>query len=377
MRILHALPALNRGGTERLVLALASYQQQMGHSVVVVTFNPLNLWPDESAHLHVKTFACTFVNHRLFRTPLHDAQEFAQFLSNWQPDVVHSHSHWTERIVLACLDQPVALLQHFHLEYQEWRRPRWNLLRNWFGRWQLSLIHRRHHTSFLAVSQATTGYYRNHLPAPLAHRLQCLPNFLGLPVRSTPRSAPHAPMRLLSVGRLVAVKRHDRLLDLAAELMRSGVSFELSIAGDGPLRHDLETRIQQSGLNSCVKCCGNQSDILRWYENADILLHPAESEPFGLVILEAMARGVPSIVEQSSMGPRDFLSPGINGFACDFTDTSAVAKILIEIIRSPALYCQVSSASIETAKNFSLSLYWQRLSAIYASSGWHSALCNV
>ena len=184
MRIMHALPALNRGGTERLVLALASYQQQMGHRVVVVTFNPLNLWPEESAHLHVKNFACTFVTHRLFRRPLHDAEKFSKFLSDWKPDLVHSHSHWTERIVLACLDQPVLLIQHFHLEYQEWKRPRWNLLRNWLGRWQLCLSHWRRGTTFLAVSQVTRAYYRHHLPAPLARRLQCY-LILYLPVQQS------------------------------------------------------------------------------------------------------------------------------------------------------------------------------------------------
>ena len=371
MRILHALPALNRGGTERLVLALASYQQQQGHRVVVVTFDPLNLWPEESARLQLKTFPCTTAIHRLLRRPVHDAPGFAEFLKVWEPDVIHSHSHWTERIVLACLDQPGVMrwrpvfIQHFHLEYSEWQRPRWHQIRHWFGRWQLTLSHWRRGTRFLAVSQATTAYYRRHLPAPLTRRLHCLPNFLALPVRSEPRPAPHTPLRLLAVGRLVAVKRHDRLLALAAELIRLGLSFELRLIGDGPLRSELETRIQQLGIGDYVQCRGNQPEMLACYEGADVLLHPAISEPFGLVILEAMARGLPCIVEQSSLGPRDFLKPGINGLSADFGDAHGTARSVIDLSRSPNLYRQVSKSSIDTATGFLLPSYWQSLSTVY------------
>lgn len=374
MRILHALPALNRGGTERLVLALASYQQQQGQSVVVATFDPLNLWPEETAHLHLETFSCTTAIHRLLRPPVHDAHDFARFLKAWQPDVIHSHSHWTERIVLACLDQlsllrrRPGLIQHFHLEYPEWQRPRLHQIRHWCGRLQLGLSHWRRGTCFLAVSQATTAYYRRHLPPPLTRRLDCLPNFLALPVRSEPRSGPNTPLRLLAVGRLVAVKRHERLLALAAELMRCGLAFDLHLIGDGPLRSELETRIKQLGLDGYVKCCGNQPDMLACYEAADVLLHPATSEPFGLVILEAMSRGLPCIVERSSLGPRDFLRSGVNGFSADFRDPLGTIKTLINISVSPSLYHQVSAKSIDTARRFLLPAYWQHLSAIYASS---------
>jgi glycosyltransferase involved in cell wall biosynthesis len=296
---------------------------------------------------------------------VHDAQGFEQFLRAWHPDVIHSHSHWTERILLACLDQPAVLIQHFHLEYQEWQRPQWHQIRQWFGRWQLCLSHWRRSTRFLAVSQATTSYYRHQLPAPLARQLHCLPNFLALPLRSEARSCHHTPLRLLAVGRLVAVKRHDRLLALAAELIRCGLAFQLKLMGDGPLRSELETRIQQLGLGEHVMCYGNQLDMLACYEAADVLLHPAKSEPFGLVILEAMARGLPCIVEKSSLGPRDFLISGINGLTAEFEDAISTARVLTELIGSPIVYRQISERSIAMASDYLLPCYWQRLSVFY------------
>jgi glycosyltransferase involved in cell wall biosynthesis len=368
MRILHVLPALNRGGTERFVLALATHQQQRGHTVVVVTFDPLNLWFEESETLRIETFSCMTAIHRLLRRPVHDAHEFEQYINAWQPDVIHSHSHWTERIVLACQYHQGVFIQHFHLEYQEWQRPRWHQIREWCGRWQLWLSHFRRGTRFVAVSHATRSFYRRHLPATLARRLHCLPNFLALPVRSLPRTGFRNPLRLLAVGRLVTVKAHDRLLPLAVELIRRDMAFELHLVGDGPLRHELETKIHQLGLGACVKCCGMQPDILTSYEDADVLLHPAISEPFGLVILEAMARGLPCIVEQASAGPRDFLLPGINGLNADFCDVNGTVRTLTNLVSSTVLYREVSEKSLETAKRFMVSSYWSRLSAIYTTT---------
>jgi UDP-D-galactose:(glucosyl)LPS alpha-1,6-D-galactosyltransferase len=105
--------------------------------------------------------------------------------------------------------------------------------------------------------------------------------------------------------------------------------------------------------------------MLACYEAADVLLHPAKSEPFGLVILEAMARGLPCIVEQSSLGPRDFLISGINGLSAEFEDAVGTARVLTELIDSPAVYRQLSESSISMASDYLLPGYWQKLSAFY------------
>lgn len=368
MKILHALPALNRGGTERLVLALAAEQQRLGHRVVIATFDSLNLWPDESASLVVRFFRCTRAEHRLLRSPHHDADGFAAFLKQWQPEVIHSHSHWTERIVLACLEHPARLIQHFHLEYPEWVSPRWHQVRAWCGRWQLALSHWKHNTCFLAVSRATYIYYRRNLPCWLGSRLRCFPNFQTLPLVNQARSCPSPPLRFLSVGRLVAVKRHDLLFPLIHELIRCGLDCELHIAGDGPLLQDLKAAAVSWGVAASVHFCGNQQDMMTAYDSADLLLHPAALEPFGLVILEAMARGLPVLMDQACLGPREFVMPDANGLAVDFTNSEATAQRLIELLADPQRYQALSAHSVLTASAYSLDSYADHLLPLYRAT---------
>ena len=365
MKILHTLPALNRGGTERFVLTLANHQQKHGHEVVVATFDHTNHWPSESSHLRIETFHCSRAIHRFLRQPDHDAHGFTLFLKDFKPDIIHSHSHWTSLIVNACPRQPATYIQHFHLEYPEWESSDRLFQRKNLGRWQLTLTSLLRRTSFIAVSETTDKYYRKNLPPPLLPRLSRLPNFLGLPSRSVPRTRWHEPLRVLSVGRLVAVKRHFSLLALARSLISRGLNFSITIVGEGPLAPDLELEIEKAGLQDKIRLAGIRADMIQCYEDADILVHPALEESFGLVILEAMSRGLPCIVEEECFGPKEFLNPGKDSLAASFSNPEGVANIIQRILASKSYFQTISANAIATSKKFSLEVYWNRLAPIY------------
>lgn len=365
MKILHTLPALNRGGTERFVLTLANYQQNLGHEVVVATFDRTNLWPNESSQLCIKTFHCSRAIHRFLRSPDHDGHEFSLFLNDFKPDVIHSHSYWTSLIVNACPRQPATYVQHFHLEYPEWKSSDRFLQRKNLGRWQLAWTCFLRRTRFIAVSDTNEKYYRKNLPAPLLPRLSRLPNFLGLPSRSVPRISCRAPLRIISVGRLVTVKRHSCLLALARILISRSLSFSMEIIGEGPLATDLEIDIEKAGLQDNMRLAGVRTDMIQCYEDADILLHPAIEETFGLVILEAMSRGLPCIVEEDCFGPKEFLNPGKDSLTASFSNPEGVADTIQSLLASDYLYQTISANAISTSKKFSLEDYWNKLAPIY------------
>jgi colanic acid/amylovoran biosynthesis glycosyltransferase len=110
------------------------------------------------------------------------------------------------------------------------------------------------------------------------------------PSRCKARSA---PLMLLTVGRLHAVKDHAFLVRACAQLHTRGVEFECSIAGDGPERRRLESLIRKLGLEERVTLLGHvpreQMDSL--YDRADVVVLTSRSEGIPLVLMEAMARG--------------------------------------------------------------------------------------
>ncbi len=121
-------------------------------------------------------------------------------------------------------------------------------------------------------------------------------------------------LRLLSVGRLHAVKNHRFLISACARLEQRGVDFECVIAGDGPERGALSRQVRSQGLNRRVIFLGQvEREALRdYYARSDLVVLTSRSEGVPLVLMEAMAQGrlvlapaitgIPELVEHGKSG---------------------------------------------------------------------------
>lgn len=162
-------------------------------------------------------------------------------------------------------------------------------------------------------------------------RLTRIPNFSRL----TPRApGPRAnPVRLLALGRLVAKKGFDVLLDALATLAPDAPPVALTIAGDGPLRATLEQRARALGPRTVVRFVGWVEDVAALFAAADLFVLPSRDEPFGIVVLEAMASGVP-IVTTRTAGPLEVLDAETARFVA-VGDAAALAAALAAELAAP------------------------------------------
>ena len=110
-----------------------------------------------------------------------------------------------------------------------------------------------------------------------------------------------APL-LLSLGRLHHAKAFDTLIKVVAKM--SGVY--LWIAGEGPLREELEDLIQKLNVQDRVILLGWRSDRAALFQASDICVFPSRYEPFGTVFVQAWAQETP-LVTTASDGPRQFV----------------------------------------------------------------------
>src|SRR6202035_4825075 len=108
--------------------------------------------------------------------------------------------------------------------------------------------------------------------------------------KSAPNFAPVGP-RLICVGRLVAEKGQLLLIEAAARLARKGIWFELVLAGDGPIRGQLEELIEKYALKDRIGIPGGTSSTALRDEilAARALVHPTFAEGLRVVIMEAVA----------------------------------------------------------------------------------------
>ncbi|HYI38575.1 MAG TPA: glycosyltransferase family 4 protein [Thermoleophilaceae bacterium] len=122
------------------------------------------------------------------------------------------------------------------------------------------------------------------------------------------------PVRILYVGRLVSLKGQPVLLDAMARLAEAGVEAELILVGDGPERDALERRAARLGLDGRVAFAGplGQDEVREHYARADVFCLPSFAEGVPVVLMEAMAAGLP-VVTTRIAGVPELVEDGVEG----------------------------------------------------------------
>ncbi|MEM7467572.1 MAG: glycosyltransferase, partial [Pseudomonadota bacterium] len=139
-------------------------------------------------------------------------------------------------------------------------------------------------------------------------------------------------INLLAIGRLVHKKGFDLLIEAVSELAKS-FSLSLNIVGDGQERTTLGNLVKKRNLSDYVRLSGWSDDVGGLLDNADIFVLPSRDEPFGIVCLEAMARGVP-IVATRTQGPREILDER-SAVLVDVNSSSALEAGIAKSMSSP------------------------------------------
>lgn len=143
-----------------------------------------------------------------------------------------------------------------------------------------------------------------------------------------------APM-LLFVGRL----RYYKGLDTLLRAMISLPDVQLSVVGDGPMKENWQMLAKELGLDERVNFVGNveDRDLPDWYKRADIFVLPSNSraEAFGLVLLEAMASGLPCITTELGTGTSWIVQNGKTGLVVLPSNPQALAEAITSLLQDP------------------------------------------
>lgn len=150
-----------------------------------------------------------------------------------------------------------------------------------------------------------------------------IPNFSALGAVDTISLPTAQPYRLVSYGRMVHKKGFDVLLHALARVRARGLSVQLDLGGDGPEREVLAELIEHLRLSDCVRLCGWVHDVEAFLSGARAFILPSRDEPFGIAMLEAMARGVP-VLATTTQGPREVLADAC-GLLVDSDDVDGLA----------------------------------------------------
>jgi glycosyltransferase EpsD len=171
---------------------------------------------------------------------------------------------------------------------------------------------------------------------------------------------------LVNVGNFLPKKNQSFIVDILSILLSKGVKSNLTFVGDGITRQEVEARAKEQKLEELVVFKGKTDDVKAILLDNSIYVHSAHYEPFGLVLLEAMAAGLP-VVSLDGLGNRDIIQDGINGFLIDQGDENRFVKCIINLINDLELYQKIQQEGYKTAYKYDIQPYVDQLLELYKS----------
>ncbi|HXD55063.1 MAG TPA: glycosyltransferase [Solirubrobacteraceae bacterium] len=343
MRLLVTVPwAETLGGAEAMLDAILHGSREEGHEVEPVFFEH-GSWPErlrgEGFHVEVIEAGRLREAHRWVAT----VRRLAAIMRERRPDLImdwaaKTHLYGAPAAVLAGMTDRV-------LWWQQAIPPR----NGWLDRVATRLPAR----AIFCYSRAAADAQSLLRPARAIHIVNA-----GAP-EPEPAHGP-GPLQLPAdvpivglVGRLQPWKGQDRLLRAQALLRDRGIPMHLVIVGgdawglSSEYAAALPALVSELGLDGAVTMTGQVPDAGPYVEQFDVLVNASDPEPFGIVLLEGMSRGV-AVLGVDSGGPSEFLQSGRTGILARSGAPADLADGLQQLLVSPDRRAEIARAGLES-----------------------------
>ena len=353
MRVLHVIRATGMAGAETHLLALLGGLRARGLdaqlALLTTRDQPLHDYRELLRQRGIPLHTFAMRGHLEPKLLL----RLRALMQELRPSLVHTHLFHADLYgaLAARWAQVPALVSSRHNDNAFRRRQPWRGLNRRL--WRMA-------DAGIAISQAVADFVVEVENAP-RDKLRVI--HYGLQWQPSPNAERQALRR--SMRTQLGFAQTQPLLAMACRLIeQKGVSDALQafagtrsefpearllIAGDGPLRAQLESEATQAGLTGSVRFLGWRDDVPQLLAACDLFLMPSLWEGFGLVLLEAMAQGLPVVASRVSAIP-EIVVAGETGLLAPPRDVPALREALLTLLRDPPLARHMGLMGMERLK---------------------------
>lgn len=344
LRLTLLIPSLAVGGAERVLARLASYWQDAGHEVTLITLdveshdtyavNPgvtrigLDLMSESTGLV-----SAIRQNHRR-------VQLIRESVTASRPDCIVSFIDTMNVLTLLAtrkLGKPVIVSERIDPAYHDPGRF-WPTLRRWTYPNCRALV---------VPCEAVGKFFASFVSRDRVH---VIPNAVE---RCRVAVDQERERWIVGVGRLNRQKGFDRLIHSFAELASRHRDWKLILVGEGEQRVELERLTRELRLEGRVRLPGWVADPGCWYERAGIFVLSSRYEAFPNALLEAMAHGCASIAMDCPSGPGEIIRDQENGLLVDPADQAGMTAAIERLIGQPELREQLGTAARNVTNQYS------------------------
>ena len=367
------------GGSERVIIDKANYLCERGHQVMLISYeqgnHPLSykLLPSVA----FKDLNCRFFTLSRYSAPLHIYHFFLlkkrlrQSLNNtideFSPNVVVLAEDWQFLIkdVLEAADK-IPVIAEFHNAYDFIMR---NVGKsgNWLKTdvtkyyYQRTLKHLSHCAKLVILTDADAKCWRKHFNnVVVVHNpVTLFPDVID--------DVPKDPYRIIFVGRFNHEKRIDRLITAFSLIADKYPNWHVDIYGDGNEKTNLLNQIQETKLEGRIVIHEPTKNIYDEYKRSQMLVLCSDHEASPLVLVEAMACGVPCVSLDCPNGPREIIKDGETGLLAEKGNVNDLAKKIEWMITHETKRLEMSLKAREEAAKYNPSVIMKEWEKLYSS----------
>jgi glycosyltransferase involved in cell wall biosynthesis len=322
LKILHIDPERNWGGGEAQVFGLLTHLADRGHHNDLLA-HPRGVLFARCQALNVRTRPVIMRNDLDVRCVL----PLRRLIRRMAYDIVHFH---TKRAHALALWLPRGKRRP---RYVVTRRMDYPVPRSWYT----SYLYNQRVDGVVAISETIADVLRT--AGVDSKKIRRIASGIDPEKFAAIGARAGDPEGITVVGCLASLERrkgHQYLLEAAALLKSQGLKIHCQVAGDGPLRAELEAEASRLGIADEVRFLGFITDTAQFLAGVDMLAMPSLYEGLGVAALEAMAAGKP-VVAAKVGGLSESIVDGITGFLVPPQDSDALAAAIARLIRSASL----------------------------------------
>ena len=379
LKIVYCTPALYMaGGVERVLSLKANYfADHYGYDITIVLTEGKNkpLFYPLSDKIKVvnldidfeELWTCSFLKKILvyLKKQRIYKKRLAEELMRLRPDITISLLRREINFLTSVKDgsKKIGELHVNRANYRNFEAEEANAIKNLFAKlWMRNLVsHLKRLDRFVVLTEEDKVSWTELnnvivIPDPLAFHIDDI--------------SPLTNKRVIAVGRYVYQKGFDLLLQAWAKMENQHSDWELVVYGMGD-RDPYEQIIDDLRIDrSRCHLYGSTPDIKKEYLNSSLFVFSSRFEGFGMVLIEAMACGLPVVSFDCSCGPKDIVRPDEDGLLVPSGDTDSLADAMHRLMSDDDLRKDMASKAIINVRRFQLDEIAQRWKTLFNSVGY-------
>lgn len=358
LKILFLITDLGKGGAERFLIDLCTELSNYPNiEFIIASLFNINEYREFTSNFRVE-----YLDFEPFRLRgSNENTKYKKLIEEFKPDIVHSNRFLAEFLTSYNVSKKITYVCHGHDNMIQLQSnglqtflSKEKLLYNIEKKWLIRKKYKKAKTYFVVNSEDTKNYFSNNLPDYLKDKIKYIPlgfNFDRFYIHKEKSIDLSKKIKILNVGSFQDKKNQKFLLDIAEELIKRSINFEINMIGDGKKFNLISELITKRGLENYINLHGLIDHVEEWYRSSDLYVHTAYYEPFGLVFLEAMASGTP-IVTLDGKGNRDLIENGKTGYIINEQNAKLFADRIESLKNDKILYSEISKYAKIFAKTF-------------------------